>query len=77
VKESLNFAQAKKGCGAMVETLKGVGVIVGLAELNQPVWVSLDQSTKKRFLRPDECTVVMRTGPSEALALKFTAKFTC
>ena len=77
VKESLAFAQAKKGCDAMVETLKAAGVIVGLAELNQPAWVSLEQSTKKRFLRPDECTVVMHAGPSEALALKFTAKFTC
>jgi hypothetical protein len=77
VKESLNFAQAKKGCGAMVETLKAAGVIVGLAELDRPAWVSLEQSTKKRVLRPDECTVVMHAGPSEEFAAKFTAKFTC
>jgi hypothetical protein len=77
IKDSLAFAQAKKGCGATVETLKAAGVIIGLAELNQPAWVSLEQSTKRRPLRPDECTAIMRVGPSETLALKFTAKFTC
>ncbi len=77
VKASLDFAQAKKGCGAMVETLKAVAVIVALAELDQPAWIGLEQSTKNRILRPDECTAVIYAGPSESLALKFTAKFTC
>ena len=77
VKTSLAFAGAKKGCSAAVETLKAVGVMVGLAELNRPAWVSLEQSKQKKFLRPDTCTVVIRTGPSESLAAKFTANFTC
>jgi hypothetical protein len=53
-RRTLAFAQAEKGCSAMVETLKAATVIVALAELNKPAWVS--QSTKKRVLRPDECT---------------------
>jgi len=77
VKSSLAFAGAKKGCTAAVETLKAVAVMVGLAELNRPAWVSLEQSRKKKFLRPDTCTAVIRTGPSQSLAATFTASFTC
>jgi hypothetical protein len=77
VKESLDFAKAQDGCKAVIQVLEAVAVIVGLAEINKPAYVTFDQSTKNRFLRPDACTVNIRAGASEQLSKNFKASFTC
>jgi hypothetical protein len=78
VKESLAFAGAKKGCSAYTTVLQAVAVIVAFAEASQPVYITLQQSTKSHFWpMPDTCTEVIRVGASEELAHDFKASFSC
>lgn len=78
VKDSLAFAGANKGCGAATEVLKAVLVIVALTEVNEPVYITLKQSTKNNFWpKPDTCTVVIRAGASEVLSQEFQGQLFC
>jgi hypothetical protein len=77
VQASLAFAGAKKGCKAAVEVVKAIAVIVYWAEQNQPVYIALDQSEKRKRLVLKECTVVIHAGESQADAREFRASFTC